>query len=263
MSPFNSTGVPLTTDDQLKVSLTNTATVILGAGTASIGFVLGNASDLGVGLHTATGGVLPADTTSGLAVKFVNLPSIVIGPGTATIGSVIATASDFGVGLHTATGGVIPADTTSGLAVKFVNLPSVVLGPGTASVGFVGIVSGQAIYLNKEPGTTTDDTIGPIANTLVSTTTATMVNAPGAGNSIYITSITGSNKGSSLTEVNFHMGAGNTARFRMFLASGGGGFVQPFNPPWQVTSNIALTAHACTDLATSILVNVHYYTDAA
>ncbi len=259
----NTSNQSLATDDSVKVIINALATVILGPGTASVGFVLGNASDLGVGLHTATGGVLPADTTSGLAVKYVNLPSIVMAPGTATIGTVITVASDSGVGLFTSTGGALPGDTTSGLAVKFVNLPSVVLGPGTASVGFVGIVSGQAVYVNAAPQTTTDDTVGPKTLNLVSTTTASMVTAPGAGNSIYVTSLAASSKGSSLTQIVFSMGSGLASRYSMFLASGGGGFIQNFDPPWQITSNIGLSAHACTDLATSILVNVHYYTDAA
>lgn len=88
----------------------------------------------------------------------------------------------------------------------------------------------------------------------VSTATNTQViAAPGAGLSIYVTDMEGSNAAASATTVTFYEGAGTTARYSRVMAAGGGGFVTNLNSPWKLPANTALSL-------TQSAANQGYYT---
>lgn len=95
----------------------------------------------------------------------------------------------------------------------------------------------------------------------VSTASNTQViAAPGAGLSIYVTDMEGSNAGASTTTVTFYEGAGTTARYSRVMAATGGGFVTNLNSPWKLPANTALSLTQ--SAANQGYYTVNYYTAA-
>ena len=101
-----------------------------------------------------------------------------------------------------------------------------------------------------------DSTHGPKTTTLTGTGDVALVVAPGAGQSIYVTHITGSNTSSTGVRLDFK--DGTTSRKEMFLAADGGGAVIPFDPPWKITANTAFNG-ALSAAVTDVRVGTHYF----
>lgn len=87
--------------------------------------------------------------------------------------------------------------------------------------------------------------IGLVAylTTAASTANQVLIAAPGAGLSIYVTAMEGSNAGASLSTATFYDGSPGTAKYTRVMAASGGGFVTNLQPQssWNLT-----TGNACT-----------------
>ena len=101
---------------------------------------------------------------------------------------------------------------------------------------------------------------GPRYFRLTATTVATMIAAPGAGQSIHITMLFPSNVGVANTISVFESGDTATGGkgFRARLASAGGGAIVKYDMPWKLTAN-RLLAGRLDSASTGVIVNVHYY----
>jgi hypothetical protein len=138
------TGGSLSTDGDLRVRLTQTtATTVLGPGTATVGSVILGAGTATIGaiagFFTTTGGSL---TTDGVLKTDAGTP--VIAAGTATIGSVIVseTTATYVLGGGTATIGTVILNTVSGGSlttdgVLKTDAGTPVLAAGTATIGSI------------------------------------------------------------------------------------------------------------------------------
>lgn len=100
-----------------------------------------------------------------------------------------------------------------------------------------------------------DSTHGPKTLTKSTTAIEDLVVAPGAGQSIYVTSLSASNTSSTKTRLDTSDGA--TIRDSMMLAADGGGFVKEFKPAWKITANTAL--RVALSAANEVRINCMYY----
>lgn len=83
--------------------------------------------------------------------------------------------------------------------------------------------------------------IGAPAYLSIATATATsLVAAPGAGLSIYVTDMEGSNSSGVATRADWTEGVAGTVRYSRFMAASGGGFVTNLKTPWKLPANTAL-----------------------
>lgn len=118
-------------------------------------------------------------------------------------------------------------------------------------------LQGRTVGVKNFPAVVSGANHGPKTVTLSTTTQTDIVAAPGAGLSVYVTSISCSN--TSATKVRIDLKDGTTVRWSMELAADGGGFVQEFNPPWKITANTAFTAQLSAAV-TDVRVNCHFFT---
>lgn len=91
----------------------------------------------------------------------------------------------------------------------------------------------------------------------LTTTSASTLVAAVASNSIYVTSLHGSNAGASLTTVSFKEGAAGTVKYAFAMAPNGGGFTLNLNVPWKVT--VATLLEVIQSAAVSAHITVNYF----
>lgn len=107
---------------------------------------------------------------------------------------------------------------------------------GTNNVGTVNVNPAAPGTLGSASGN-----IGVPAYLSIATVTATaLVAAPGAGLSIYVTDMEGSNAAVAATRADFTEGVAGTVRYSRFMAASGGGFVTNLGTPWKLPANTAL-----------------------
>jgi hypothetical protein len=93
-----------------------------------------------------------------------------------------------------------------------------------------------------------------------SITEQTGVAAPGAGISIFVTSMCGTNSGTAATQVDFRNGTGSGNNvYSFFMAAQGGGFSHSMLQPWKLTANTGLFIGNSVSTSSAI-VTVNYYT---
>jgi len=133
---------------------------------------------------------------------------------------------------------------------------------GDSSYIWVDLQGRQVTILNHpaQPRSTGTTGHGPRYFRLTATTVATMIAAPGAGQSIHITTLYPSNVGVANTLSVFESGDTATGGkgFRARFASAGGGAIIKYDPPWKLTAN-RLLAGRLDSTSTGMIVNVHYY----
>jgi len=86
-------------------------------------------------------------------------------------------------------------------------------------------------------------THGPNRVNVTASGDTTLVAAPGAGNSIYVTGLMVNNFGTAKIRALVREGAAGTIRGGGALAADGGGHVLPFDPAWKLPANTALVAN--------------------
>lgn len=89
----------------------------------------------------------------------------------------------------------------------------------------------------------------------------TLIAAPGAGISIFVTHIAVSNASGSNTRARVGTSA-SIGQVTMMMAQSAGGFVMTFTPPWEVSANEALLCSVKPNASEGIF-NVHYFVGSA
>lgn len=103
----------------------------------------------------------------------------------------------------------------------------------------------------------------PVTDSISATATASLIAAPGAGQSLHIASILASNMSTAtgnLARCDFKDGSGGTIRVRGVAGINGGGFMWRPLRPWKMTANSALVAATSKDTADPIIITVEYFT---
>lgn len=89
------------------------------------------------------------------------------------------------------------------------------------------------------------------------TAAASLIAAPGAGLSIYVTDMEGSNSGATGTLLSLFEGT-TGLRYARFMAASGGGFVTNLATPWKLPANTAV-GYANSAATTSAYLSVNYF----
>lgn len=99
---------------------------------------------------------------------------------------------------------------------------------------------------------------GPRMVQVSTSATATFIAAPGAGLHIYITQLSVSNAGTTLTTCQIGTSA-SLGQVTMVSAANGGGFVLNYDPPYKVQSNEAVVCRVNPNPGGKCYFNVNYY----
>ena len=110
------------------------------------------------------------------------------------------------------------------------------------------------IILNAPPAVVATGTRGPITAN-VTTTQATVLNAPGANQFIVISSAQVSNNGGSSRRIG--LSEGTTVRWRGRVFASGGGWGSNFHPPWKLPANTAFAVTSTTAPNVDVSVQFH------
>lgn len=90
---------------------------------------------------------------------------------------------------------------------------------------------------------------------------ATLIAAPGAGLSVFVTQLMVSNAAGSNTRARIGTSA-TIGNITMMMAASGGGFTMQFTPPWQLSANEALLCSVKPNASEGIF-NVHFFVGSA
>lgn len=122
-----------------------------------------------------------------------------------------------------------------------------------------GDAFGRQVVINNATANVPSVSRGPICVNISTSATTQLIAAPGVGNSIYITMIAATN-GSSTLGTGYIYAASQTSScvVKLHIASNGGGFVMNYDPPIQISANIALNARVKPNLS-ELLFNLHFF----
>lgn len=275
-----------------------TASVVLAAGTANVGTINDISKTVSVVVAAGTANIGTINDISRTvsvvnAAGTANIGGVSLVAGTANIGFINNISATVNVAFA---GGISLAAGTANIG--FINNISatvaVVLAAGTANFGTLNnisrsvevVISGTPTINNisrtVEVVVSTPFTVDAISATVTVTTTnpwvvaapssshgpkmvviststtATIIVAPGAGNFVYVTSLAVSNGGTVNTEA--HVGPSvSTSYVTMFLQSAGGGFVMNFDPPWRLPGNEALLGYVNPNSSGNCYFNVNFF----
>lgn len=167
-------------------------------------------------------------------------------------------------------GGATEVLETAGALADGVANPTV---PGYGSYGFVWngttwdrvvgtAATGTRVAIHPAAsftlGTASTNVGAPVYVTGTGTAASTsLVAAPAAGLSIYVTDMEGSNEGTTGTAIALQEGVGGATRYRRFLAASGGGFVSNLKTPWKLPAATALAY--LVSAATTWNLTVNFY----
>lgn len=136
------------------------------------------------------------------------------------------------------------------------------LAPSAASIGAVSLTG--SVPVAPVGGVAAGQTppasggTGVVCLTLTAVTAAaTLIAAPGAGLSIYVTDMEGSNSGATGTLHSLFEGTGSL-RFARFAAASGGGYVTNLRTPWKLPANTAV-GYSSSAASTSSYLSVAYF----
>ena len=230
--------------------------VVRHAGTATVtGTVNVNGGVAISGTATVAGSVAITGTAqvaigTPIVVNNISATSIVAGvvaltAGTAVIGDLNAISRTVQVAIGTP------------FTVNNISATSIVAGSLTIS-GSVEVAGSVNIFTTGEVQSASRGPRCVIASTSAN---ATLIAAPGAGLSIFVTHLAVSNAAGSNTRAR----AGTSATIgavTMMLAASGGGYVMQFTPPWQLSANEAMLCSVKPNASEGIF-NVHFFVGSA
>ena len=139
-------------------------------------------------------------------------------------------------------------------------------GSGVNTVSKVPLVDGNgALLASPAVPLTVGTALGNVGTAYItgaavagtSTAGVSLVAAPAAGLSIYVTDMEGSNEGATGTALALFEGAATAPKYRRFLAASGGGFVTNLRTPWKLPAATALTYF--NSAASTYNLTVNYY----
>jgi len=247
-------------------STNNVGGVSLVAGTANIGFInnisatviVAGIISLGAGTNLIGAISLAAGTAN---IGFINNISatvivagvVSIGAGTNLMGAVSLAAGTANIGFINN----ISATVNVACAKVQISAPATIAG-GTLVTPWADRFSRAIVQLNH-PSLLPTASHGPKCVTLSTSATVALIAAPGAGLSVFISMIAGTNGSATLTRGDvYQTSATASCVAQMYMAASGGGFVMKYDPPIQLLSNSALNARVKPNVS-QVIYNVHFY----
>ena len=261
------------------------AAVVLAAGAANIGSINNISATIAAVLAAGTANIGAVSNAAGTAL----MGAVSLAAGTANIGfinNISATVIVAGiVSLGAGTNLIGAVSVAAGTAL----MGAVSLAAGTANIGFINNISatvgvafmvglsaratlanatiaspwidrfGRPIVQLNHPSLLATASQGPRCVVVSTSVTTALVAAPGAGLSIFVTMIAGTNGSATLTRGDvYQLSATASCAAKMYLAASGGGFVMKYDPPIQILSNTALNARVKPNVS-EVVFNIHFY----
>lgn len=135
---------------------------------------------------------------------------------------------------------------------------AVVLAAGSNNIGTINGISATVTVVSAYPRALPSASHGPKVVTLSTSSNVALAAAPGAGLSVYVTSMVVTNGSSSLTRFDAFPGTNSaTPEVCAYLAASGGGFTHTFDPPYKVSANAALNARVKPN-ASQVIVTLNF-----
>lgn len=154
-------------------------------------------------------------------------------------------------------------DTSGNVQVGIVGTATVTgvvtLGAGSANIGTINGISATVTVVNSYPRAVASASHGPVTKSLSASASVALVAAPGAAQSIYVTSMLVTNGSPTLTQLQVYEASATAApTLAPYLAASGGGFQHTFDPPWKVSANTALNARLKPSVGGVVTVTINF-----
>lgn len=188
---------------------------------------------------TVTGGALVCTGNFNISA----MPAVVLGAGAANIGTINNISAAVAV--------------TIAAALNISAMPAVALAAGAANIGSINNIS-AVVQVAVGPLAITSVSHGPTCVVASSSANVVLIASPGAGQSVYVTSLMVSNAGTISTTARMGTSASLVA-VQMYCASAGGGFVMAFNPPWKLSASEAAICSVNPASNGDCYFNVNFY----
>lgn len=233
----------------LVVRHAGTATVagsvaISGTATVAGSVVISGTAQVAIGTPIVVNNVSATVTVAG-NVNISATPSVILAAGTANFGVLNEISKTVQVAIATP------------FTINNISATSLVAGNLNIS-GSVAISGSVNIFTTAE---NVSASRGPRCVIASTSANVTLVAAPGAGMSIFVTHLAVSNASGSNTKARVGSSA-TPGNVTMMLAASGGGFVVSYTPPWQISANEALLGSVKPN-ASEGLFNIHYFVGSA
>lgn len=271
------------TVDKISATVTVVGIVSLGAGTANIGFINNiSATVVVAGTVSLGAGTANIGTINNVSATL----AVVLAAGTANFGTLNNISATVSVLLAAGTANIGAVSVAAGTAL----MGAVSLAAGTANIGFINNISATVNCASGKvqlsaPATIANGTMvvpwadrfsrtivqlnhpsllptashGPRCITCSTSAGIVLAAAPGAGLSIFITSIANTNGSATLTRADVFANSLTTSCVcQMYMAASGGGFVEKYDPPIQLLSNAQVTCRVKPSVSKTIF-NIHFY----
>lgn len=160
---------------------------------------------------------------------------------------------------------------TTPLSVKIENQSATVSVQGNVNISATAIVAGTLLLSGSvvvagnvnlfTSAAVPSASRGPRCVLASTSSNVTLVAAPGANQSIFVTHIAVSNASGANTRARIGTSA-SIGQVTMMMAQSAGGFVMHFTPPWEVSTNEALVCSVKPNASEGIF-NVHYFVGSA
>jgi putative membrane protein len=235
--------------------------VSLAAGTANIGFINNiSATVIVAGVVSIGAGTALMGAVS-LAAGTALIGAVSLGAGTANIGTIngiSATISSVVLGRVAHGASVTTGDAPVQMGWRAnLSAPAANISNG-ASFGWSDKF-GRPVVINNHPSLLPTASHGPKCVTCSTSAGIALIAAPGAGLSVFITTIACTNGSGTLTRADvFQVSSTASCTIQMYMAASGGGFVYNFNPPVQYLSNSGVTCRVKPSVSQAIYT-VHFY----
>ena len=271
-------------------NISATLSTVLAAGTANIGTLNNISATLSTVLAAGTANIGSINNISATVNVAIATPFIIQGIST-TVQVAIGTpftVNNISAAVVLAAGAAnigsinnISATVTVAGNVNISATASVILAAGTANFGTLNDISRTVQVAISTPftlnnisatvtvaGIVTIGTValmsashGPKCVTASTSAVVTLVAAPGAGVSVYITQLAVTNAGTvgGLARIGTSASA---STILMFCASAGGGFVMNFDPPWKLSASEAALCSVKPNTSGNTYFNVNFYVGA-
>ena len=259
------------------ISLTGTASVVIAAGTANIGTInnISAAVVLAAGSNNiGTINNISAAVTlaNGATVNISTMPAVVLAAGAANIGTIQAISATVNVNLAAQSAGFIVAaqgPVAFNASVTAGNAPMLMGGrvktsASTTATAHAAVFlwmdkAGRAIVQSNAASLHPSATHGPKSVTLSASANTVLVASAGTA-CIFVDSIMVTSNLAAVTRCDIYETPSSAApEVSAYLAIGGGGFTNRYDPPWQLSAGQALSARLKPSASAQVIVMVHFH----
>lgn len=238
------------------ISLTGTASVVIGAGTNNIGAVSLAAGTAKIGFI----GKISATAVIAGAVTFAAASAAV------SVNGTVAVSGNFSSTAVAQCQGIVSHSAAVAIATNFPVLMGLRAG-NSATVGVAhhnatfawGDAYGRQVVIQNNPSALVSNSQGPRTVIASSSANVALVAAPAADFCVYVTHLMVTNGSATLTRGEVYSGTNTaSAEVKAYLAASGGGFTRDFNPPWKLQTATALNCRV-KPAVSECLFEVHFY----